>query len=130
MTIAADDHYLAVVSTRRAEGTIQASVVNAGALPHPVTGKPVVGFVTYGRAKLAHLRSRPETTITFRSGWQWATVEGVAELVSDDIRQLRRDVFVAAGGTHDDWDEYDRVMEDDGRIVVLVDPTRIYSNRR
>lgn len=130
MAIAAGDHYLAVVSTRRADGTIQASLVNAGALPHPATGRPVIGFVTYGRAKLAHLQARPETAITFRSGWQWATVEGNAELVTEDLRQLRRDVFRAAGGTHDDWDEYDRVMETDGRLVVLVDPTRIYSNQR
>jgi hypothetical protein len=42
---------------------------------------------------------------------------------------LRREVFTAAGGTHDDWDEYDRVMAAEKRAVVLVTPTRIYSNR-
>lgn len=36
--------------------------------------------------------------------------------------------FVAAGGTHEDWDEYDRVMAEQRRTVVLLDPTRIYSN--
>jgi hypothetical protein len=35
-------------------------------------------------------------------------------------------VFVAAGGTHDDWDEYDRVMAEERRAAVLVTPTRIY----
>ncbi|MDT4921585.1 MAG: hypothetical protein QOI15_2487, partial [Pseudonocardiales bacterium] len=37
-----------------------------------------------------------------------------------------REVFEAAGGAHDDWDEYDRVMRTDRRAAVLVTPTRIY----
>ena len=43
------------------------------------------------------------------------------------MRTLLRDVFVAAGGTHDDWDEYDRVMRDQRRTAVFVAPTRVYS---
>jgi hypothetical protein len=39
-----------------------------------------------------------------------------------------RHVFVAAGGTHDDWDEFDRVMLEEHRTVVLVHPARVYSN--
>ena len=79
--IGRSDQYLAVVSTLRADATIQSSVVNAGVLAHPITGSDVIGFVTYGRAKLSNLRSRPQVSITFRSGWQWATAEGRAELV-------------------------------------------------
>jgi hypothetical protein len=45
------------------------------------------------------------------------------------VPQLLRDVFAAAGGTHDDWDEYDRVMAAEGRTAVLVAPDRITSNR-
>jgi hypothetical protein len=37
-------------------------------------------------------------------------------------------VFTAAGGTHDDWDEYDRVMAAEGRTAVLVEPARILGN--
>ena len=77
-------NFLAVVSTLRADATIQTSVVNAGVLTHPFTGIDVVGFVTYGKAKLANLRARPQMTITFRSGWQWASVEGRAELIGPD----------------------------------------------
>ena len=36
------DHGLVVVSTLRPDLTIQSSVVNAGVLPHPVTGAEVV----------------------------------------------------------------------------------------
>ena len=138
--LARNDRGLAVVSTLRADGTIQASLVNAGVLAHPATGQPVLGFVTYGRVKLANLRARPQLAVTFRDGWQWATVEGRAELAGPDdaaawldgperLRLLLREVFAACGGTHDDWDAYDRTMVEQRRAAVLVDPTRVYSNR-
>jgi PPOX class probable F420-dependent enzyme len=134
--LAAKERGLVVVSTLRADGTIQASLVNAGVLPHPLTGAPAVGFVTYGKVKLANLRVRPQLTVTIRSGWTWATVEGTATLIGPDdpapgvdgerLRLLLREVFTAAGGTHDDWDEYDRVMAEQHRTAVLVDPARLY----
>ena len=136
--IAGREQYLAVVSTRRADLTIQASLVNAGVMAHPVTGDQVVAFVTYGRAKLRNLRARPQVAVTVHSGWQWATVEGEAELIgpddpstnvdTDGLRQLLRDVFTAAGGTHDDWDAYDRTMLEQRRTAVFVVPSRVYSN--
>jgi PPOX class probable F420-dependent enzyme len=136
--IGSRDKFLAVISTARADGTIQSSLVNAGVLADPATGQAVVGFVTYGPAKLANLRARPQLTVTFRAGWQWAAVEGQARIIGPDdpapesdperLRLLRREVFTAAGGTHDDWDEFDRVMAAERRAVVLVKPTRIYSN--
>ena len=74
--VAGKDRGLAVVSTLRADGTIQASLVNAGVMTDPFTGVPAVAFVSYGRVKLANLRGRPQIAVTFRAGWQWATVEG------------------------------------------------------
>lgn len=137
--LAAQDTGLAVVSTLRASGTIQSSLVNVGLLTHPASGEQVLGFVTYGKVKLGNLRARPQVTTTFRQGWQWATVEGTAEIAGPDdpqewlddekLRVLRREVFVAAGGKHDDWDEYDNVMREQGRAVVLVRIDRVYSNR-
>jgi hypothetical protein len=41
---------------------------------------------------------------------------------------LLRRVFVDAGGTHDNWDEYDRVMAAERRAAVLVAAERISSN--
>jgi PPOX class probable F420-dependent enzyme len=132
------ERFLAVVSTVRPDGSVQSSVVNAGALPHPDTGQEVVGLVTYGRAKLRNLRARPQLTVTFRSGADWASVEGLAQIIGPDdpqpgfdherLRLLRRAVFTAAGGTHDDWAAYDEVMDAQRRAVVLITPTRIYSN--
>jgi PPOX class probable F420-dependent enzyme len=130
------EQFLAVVSTLREAGTIQSSLVNAGVMTHPFTGEQVLAFVTYGPAKLRNLRARPNLTVTFRSGWAWAAVEGTAELIGPDdpypgvdaerLRLMLREVFVSAGGTHDDWDGYDRTMAEQRRVVVLVRPTRIY----
>jgi hypothetical protein len=41
---------------------------------------------------------------------------------------LLRDVFTAAGGTHDDWPTYDRVMAEERRAAVMIAPERVYSN--
>lgn len=139
VALAKSDNGLAVVSTVRADGTVQASLVNVGLLPHPVSAEPVLAFVTYGKVKLANLRARPPLAVTFRDGWMWATVEGRAELAGPDdsqpwltepdrLRLLLREIFAAAGGTHDDWDEYDRVMAEQRRTAVFVEPTRVYSN--
>jgi PPOX class probable F420-dependent enzyme len=133
------DHGLTVVVTRRADQTPHATVVSAGVLPHPVTGDRTVALVAAGGTrKLAHLRADPTITAVVRAGWQWTTVEGRAELIGPDdphpevdderLRLLLREIFTAAGGTHDDWDAYDRTMRDERRAAVLVAPTRVYSN--
>jgi PPOX class probable F420-dependent enzyme len=133
------DHGLSTVVTLGPGGAPQATVVNAGVLPHPVTGEPVVGFVSAGVAhKLAHLRADPTIAVVVRAGWLWATVEGTAELIGPDdphpdvdaerLRMLLREVFQAAGGSHDDWDTYDDVMRSERRTAVLVRPTRTYTN--
>jgi PPOX class probable F420-dependent enzyme len=133
------DHGLCVVSTLRGDGTIQSSVVNAGVLAHPVTGAQVVALVARGGSiKLANLRARPRATIVVRAGWQWAAAEGPAEIAGPDdplpgfdpaqLAALLRDVFTAAGGTHDDWPTYDHVMAEERRAAALITPDRVYSS--
>jgi PPOX class probable F420-dependent enzyme len=133
------DNGLATVSTLRANGTLQSTVVNAGVVPHPVTGDDVAAFVGRGGTrKLDHLRTRPAATLLWRAGWAWVTVEGTAELCGPDdplkgvdaerLRQLLRDIYASAGGVHEDWAEYDRAMAAERRAAVLVAPHRIYQN--
>ncbi|MGI9031367.1 MAG: pyridoxamine 5'-phosphate oxidase family protein [Ilumatobacteraceae bacterium] len=137
--LVAADQGLAVVATTRQDGSVQASVVNAGVLDDPISGAPVVGFVARGSAvKLRLLRRAGRATVVFRAGWEWVAVEGPVRLIdpgdlpdgfsADRLPQLLRDVFTAAGGTHDDWDKYDRVMAAEARAAVLVDSERITSN--
>jgi PPOX class probable F420-dependent enzyme len=134
----AKENGLAGVTVVRADGTPHSSLVNAGVLDHPSTGRPVVGYVTYGPVKLRNLRQRPATALLWRSGWQWVGVEGSSELIGPDdpadgidaegLRLLLRAVFTGAGGTHDDWDAFDRVMREERRTAVLLAPTRVYGN--
>jgi PPOX class probable F420-dependent enzyme len=135
----AQDHGLCVLSTLRRDGSIQASLVNAGVLPHPLTGVQVVALVARGGTrKLHNLRADARATIVARAGWQWAAAEGTAEIIGPDdphpgvdaesLRGLLRDIFRAAGGTHDDWETYDRVMAQERRAAVLLAPGRAYSN--
>ena len=137
--LVAGDHGLVVVSVTRDDGTISSSVVNAGVLPHPVTGENVVGMVVRGGTKkLANWRARPYANVVIRSGWQWAAAEGRVDLIGPDdqapgfdaerLRLLLREIFTAAGGTHEDFDTYDRVMREERRTAVFVHPDRVYAN--
>jgi PPOX class probable F420-dependent enzyme len=137
--LVAGDHGLVVVSVTRNDGTISSSVVNAGVLPHPLTGDAVVGMVARGGTrKLANWRARPYANVVIRSGWQWAAAEGRVDLIGPDdpdprvdgerLRLLLREIFTAAGGTHEDFDTYDRVMREERRTAVFVHPDRVYAN--
>jgi PPOX class probable F420-dependent enzyme len=135
-TLAREGRGLASVAVLRADATIHSSVVNVALLLDPHSGEPAIGFVTYGAVKLRNLRLRPQCTVTVVSGRQWVTVEGSAEVVGPDdqpawfdgdrLPALLREVFIAAGGTHDDWEAYDRVMAEQRRAAVFVSPHRIY----
>jgi PPOX class probable F420-dependent enzyme len=137
--LAAADHGLCVLATTRGDGSVQASVVNAGVLAHPLTGLRVVACVARGgSAKLANLRDRAHATFVARHGWEWAAVEGPVQLWGPDdpipggdheaLTRALRAVFEAAGGVHDDWPDYDRVMAEERRSIVLLAPERVYSN--
>jgi PPOX class probable F420-dependent enzyme len=138
-SLAPAEHWLAVLVTTRPDGEPAVSVVNAGILPHPLTGDPVVALVSQGRtAKLRNLRATPRATLVFRSGWRWVGVSGPASLAGPDdpglgldaegLRLLLRDIYTAAGGQHPDFDEYDRAMVADRRAAVLITPTHIHTN--
>lgn len=130
---------LAEVITLRQNGRPLVSVVNAGIIGHPATGDDVVAFVSRGNAaRLKHLRAHGLITVAIRRSWDWVGLDGTVELAGPnddhpavpeaDVAQLLRDIFKAAGGTHDDYDEYDRAMAEDERTAVLITPTNIYGN--
>jgi hypothetical protein len=133
------EHGLVTVSVPRGDGSISSSVVNAGVLPHPVTGETVVGMVVRGGTKkLGYWHAHPYANVVIRSGWQWAAAEGPVDLIGPDdlelgvdaerLRLLLREIFTAAGGTHDDFAAYDAVMLKERRAAVLVSPDRVYAN--
>ena len=132
----ADATHLAVLATTRSDGTVHASLVSAGVIDDPVSGEPAVGAVVGGDTrKLVHLRRGGRAAAVFSRSYEWVAVEGPVRLIGPDdpsdavppdaLPGLLRQVFVAAGGTHDDWDEYDRVMAAERRAAVFVRPARI-----
>ena len=131
--LAADEVGLCVVATTRPDGSTHASVVNAGPIVHPVTGADCIGLVVRGdSAKLGHVRRTGRLSVTYRRGWRWAGIEGPATVIDSDaaagdvgFAPFLRDLFTAAGGSHDDWDQYDRVMAEEGRVAILVEPERV-----
>jgi PPOX class probable F420-dependent enzyme len=137
--LVAAEHGLAVVCATRGDGTVQTSLVNAGITADQRDRREVVGFVARGDAvKLRHFRARPYANIVWRSGWEWVAIEGSVTLIgpdnplpgfaTEDLPALLRTIYVDAGGEHDDWDEYDRVMAAERRTAVLITPTRMSTN--
>jgi PPOX class probable F420-dependent enzyme len=132
--LAAAETGLAVLATTRPDGSVHATVVNAGPLNDPITDHPSVGVVVRGDArKLDHLLRTGHATVTFRRGWNWVSLDGPVRIISPgapdiDVPALLRAIFTAAGGTHEDWAEFDRAMAAEKRVAVLVEPTRITGN--
>ena len=124
-----EQEHSAVVTTIGRSGLPQATIVRAG----PYEG--TMAFVVRGgTVKLANLKRDDRCTVLVaKPDWtRYATVEGRAATYRQDntgeeeLRMLLRRVFSAAGGTHSDWEEYDRVMREEARAVVLVTPERVY----
>jgi hypothetical protein len=131
---------LATISTTQMDGRVLSSIANCGVIQNPLTGADCVALVSTGRAaRLDHVRRGSEVTIAVRRGWNWLAVTGKADLIgpsdpasgidAEALRLLLREIYEAAGGKHDDFDEYDRQMIKDGRTAVLVDPARIIGNQ-
>lgn len=136
-SLAQGDHHLAVFATTQLDGGVHASVVNAGVIDDPVDGTAGVGAVVHGDSlKLKLVRTAGQATVVFKDGFQWAAVSGPTRLIGPDdglelkldVSETIRSVFRAAGGSHGEWDEFDRVMAADRRCAVFVRADRIYSN--
>ena len=90
------------------------------------------------RDSLKHVRRGSEVTIAIRRGWNWIAVTGKADLIGPDdneesidpeaLRLLLREIYQAAGGSHDDFEEYHSEIIRSRRAAVLVAPTRIIGN--
>ncbi len=121
------------------DGAPHTSVVNAGVMANPATGElSVATVVRSGARKVRLMRADPRVVVTFRHSWDWMAVRGSAALLGPDdpdsrfnpatLPDLLREVFRAAGGTHDDWDTFDRVMAEERRLAVFVSMERLTDN--
>lgn len=135
--LSAADHGLAVFAVGRPDGSVHASVVSAGVIDDPVDGAPGVAAVIGGATrKLALLRRVGQATVVFKDGFDWSAVAGPVRLIGPDdgvefgldVPLTIRSVFEAAGGTHENWDEFDRVMAAERRCAVFVRADVVSSN--
>ena len=125
-----ETNHRAVVTSFRRNGAAQVSILVAGFYQDAV-----VFVISGSTAKLANLRRDPRCSVlTVDPHWSsFAVMEGAAEIHSQEntgaaeLRLLLRDAYRACGGgEHSDWDEYDRVMKEEKRAVVMVKPGRVY----
>jgi PPOX class probable F420-dependent enzyme len=112
-----------VLATRRADGSLQMSPVNAGVIDGAV--------VISSRAMLAkvhNLRRDPRASLvvlTERFYGAWVQIDGTADIVDQpDALPLLDDVYRAIAGEHPDWDEYRAAMIADRRVVIRIRPER------
>ena len=134
--ILARNGHLVVLAIAREDGRVHASLVSGGVLDDPVDGTPSLGLVAGGTArKLALLRGRGHATGVATHGYEWVAVSGAVRLVGPDdasagldVPAIIRSVFVSAGGQHEDWAAFDRVMAEERRCAVFVHADAVASN--
>ena len=121
---------VAVFTTYRRDGRPQMSLVTVGSY------EGGLAFTTQeNRAKSANLRRDPRCALMvvkpeYRG---YAVLDGDAEVRGrrntdrEKLRRELRDVYrAAAGKEHPDWEEYDRAMVEQRRLIVLVKPGRLF----
>ena len=113
-----------ILVTRRQDGSPQLSPVTGGV---DEQGRIVIS--TYPeRAKVTNLRRDPATAVMVLSDeWNgaWVQVDGTAEVLDlPEALDPLVDYFRAISGEHPDWDEYRQAMQDQGKSLVRVTPTR------
>ena len=112
-----------VLTTRRADGSLQTSPVSAGV----DDGRIVIA--TYpDRAKAVNLRRNPAATVLVQSdefNGPWLQIDGTAEVIDlpDSVEPLVG-YFRSISGEHSDWDEYRQAMIDQGKSLIRITPQR------
>jgi PPOX class probable F420-dependent enzyme len=90
--------------------------------------------ITAGRAKAKNLARDPRASlhVTREDFYAYAVLEcdvelmPVAQSVDDATVDALVEYYETVRGGHDDWDEYRRTMVADGRLLLLLAPTRAY----
>jgi len=113
-----------VLATRRRDGSLQMSPVNAGV----VDGKVMISSRN-GLAKVANLRRDPlASVLVFTDAFygSWVQIDGQAAIVDQpEALELLERVYRAIAGEHPDWADYRRAMIADGRVVISITPERV-----
>lgn len=113
-----------VLSTTRADGRPQMSLVTGG-----MTADGTLAVSSYpSRAKVRNARANPAVSVLILGAEfndEWVQIDGDASVhdmpeASDGLVEYYRSI----SGEHPDWDEYRQAMADQGKSVILIEPTR------
>ncbi len=119
----ADKHQW-VLATTRADGRPQMSLVTGG-----MTSDGSLAISTYpSRVKAKNARRNPLVSVAVMGSEfnaEWIQIDGEARVL--DMPEAS-DAFVeyyrSISGEHPDWDEYRQAMADQGKSMILIEPTR------
>jgi PPOX class probable F420-dependent enzyme len=113
-----------VLATTRADGRPQLSLVTGG-----MTAAGDLAIATYPeRAKARNARRTGAVSVLvmgdeFNSAW--VQIDGDATVLDmPDAGDGLVEYYRSISGEHPDWDEYRQAMEDQGKSVILIRPTR------
>ena len=119
----ADRHRWVLATTRR-DGRPPMSMVTGG-----MTSAGRLAISTYpARAKARNARRNPLVSVAVmgdRFNDAWVQIDGTAVVIdmpeaADEFVEYYRCI----SGEHPDWDEYRAAMADQGKCLILVEPTR------
>ncbi|GAA0213952.1 PPOX class F420-dependent oxidoreductase [Actinomadura nitritigenes] len=130
-----EERDLGVLATLKRDGRPQLSNVN---YHFDAASRLIRVSITADRAKARNLRRDPRASlhVSAPDGWSYAVAEGTAELTAvaadphDAAVEELVDVYRAIRGEHPDWDEYRRVMVQDGRLVLKLHVEHLYGMAR
>ena len=119
----ADKHRWVLVTTR-ADGRPQMSPVTGGMM---ASGDLAIS--TYPRrAKAENVRRRPSVSVMVMGAEfddAWVQIDGTARVVDlPEAGDLFVEYYRSISGEHPDWDEYRQAMADQGKCLIVVEPSR------
>ncbi|MEM7093360.1 MAG: PPOX class F420-dependent oxidoreductase [Actinomycetota bacterium] len=113
-----------VISTTRADGRPQMSLVTGG-----MTADGQLAVSSYPmRAKTINARRNPDVSVlvmgeSFHNAW--VQVDGQATVMDmPEGADAFVEYFRCISGEHSDWDEYRQAMADQGKSIIMIEPTR------
>jgi PPOX class probable F420-dependent enzyme len=121
---------------RTHKNAVMATIARDG---HPQLSNVLVAYrdgkllisITETRVKYRNLRRDPRVSLTILGDnfFQYVVVYGRAELIHmpEAAAALREYYELAAGKPHPNWDEYDRSMREDRRVLAVITIDRTYS---
>ncbi len=120
--LAGKNHW--VLSTTRRDGRPQMSLVTGG-----MTGDGRLVISTYpSRAKTINAKRNADVSVLAmgeRFNDEWVQIDGTATVLDmPEAGDGLVEYYRCISGEHPDWDEYRQAMDDQGKSVIIIEPTR------